>query len=306
MELRSLVRTGVLAALSAAFWMASPALAQRAEGKPAPRVEIRWLGGPTTAIEFNGLTILTDPMFGEGAEAFTMGDPNEKFDLKAGPNVRAQRRLTPFPGVRLADVDLVLVSHAHEDHFDQKADADLDRAVLMVVPSADVAKVGAKGFRRLEAMIWGQTRQYKAGSGLVKITAVPAHHSRDPQIDKFLGKGNGYWIEFSDGDWKRTLYWTGDTMPSEDVIAWVKSFGRPDILMPHLARVGTPGSLGQVSMGADDVVALADRIQPKKILPIHHSTYAFYLEPIGALAVKSAGKAYGLDLISEGTTLVYD
>ncbi|MBV1860000.1 MAG: hypothetical protein KUG77_16425, partial [Nannocystaceae bacterium] len=36
---------------------------------PEPSVELTWLGGPTLSIEFNGLRIVTDPMFGEGQEA---------------------------------------------------------------------------------------------------------------------------------------------------------------------------------------------------------------------------------------------
>lgn len=47
-----------------------------------PHVKVTWLGGPTVVMEFNGLKVLTDPMLGEGASAFTMGDPNEMFDLQ--------------------------------------------------------------------------------------------------------------------------------------------------------------------------------------------------------------------------------
>jgi L-ascorbate metabolism protein UlaG (beta-lactamase superfamily) len=235
-----------------------------------------------------------------------MGDPNEMFDLNVGPNIKTQRRLTPFAGVALEGVDLVLLSHAHEDHFDQKAEAELNPATPMILPVDDVEKIKAKGFERLDGIRWGETRQFEAGPGQVKITAVNAYHSQDPQMAKLLGGGNGYWIEFLEGDWKRTIYWTGDTLPTADVIKTVRALGEPDVMVPDLGRVGTTGSLGQISMGADDVVALATEIRPKKILPIHHSTYAFYLEPISELAVKSQGKPYGLDLISQGTTVQYD
>jgi len=50
------------------------------------------------------------------------------------------------------------------------------------------------------------------------ITAMVAHHSRNPAMAKALGIGNGYWIEFSERAWKRTMYWTGDTMPTDDVV----------------------------------------------------------------------------------------
>ena len=35
-----------------------------------PHVDVTWLGGPTMLIAFNGVEILTDPMFGEGHHAY--------------------------------------------------------------------------------------------------------------------------------------------------------------------------------------------------------------------------------------------
>ena len=290
-----------------AMTLANPAShAAAPEGGKQPQIKITWLGGPTTLIEFNGLRILTDPMFGEGDQAFTMGDPNEMFDLRTGPNVKAHRRVTPFPGTVPKAVHLVLLSHAHEDHLDQKAQAELNRAVPMILPVADAGKIKAMGFKRVDGVKWGETRSFKAGKGRVAITAVRADHSENPQIAAILGAGNGYWIEFSEGRWKRSLYWTGDSLPTGAVLEAVQKLGKPDILMAHLGAVGTTGPLGLVSMRVDQVAALAEKISARKVLPIHHSTYAFYLEPVGKLAELSAGKPYGLDLISEGTTVLYD
>ena len=302
MNLRTLFQVG---AFAATLTLSAPHIAA-SQDIPRPRVEVTWLGGATMVIKFNGLSILADPTFGEGEKAFTMGDPNEMFDLKAGPTIKPHRRLTPFPGVNLQTIDLVLLSHAHEDHFDQKARTAIGRAMPIVLPLADVDQLKAQGFQRLDGVGWGETRQFKAGSGQVKITAIPAHHSETPQLEKFLGVGNGYWIEFSERDWRRTIYWTGDAFPTADTIQAVRALGEPDVMVAHLGAVGTTGPLGQVSMGADHVVALAAEIRPKNVLPIHHTSYALYLEPIGELVVKSKGKPYRLDLLSEGTTSRYD
>jgi N-acyl-phosphatidylethanolamine-hydrolysing phospholipase D len=265
-----------------------------------PRVEVTWVGGPTMVIRFGNLTILTDPTL--GAEGFTMGDPNV-LDLN---KIKLHRRLTPFRGVVLEDVDLVLLSHAHEDHFDQKAQASLNRTLPIILPIADVEAFKAKGFKNLDGLKWGERRQFNAGTGRVEIIATIAQHSRDPQMAKTLGVGNGYWIEFSHDDWKWRMYWTGDTMPTSDVIQAIKSLGEPDLMAPHVGGVGTTGPLGQISMGASDVMAFADEIRPRRILPIHHSTYAFYLEPISELVAKSKGKPYRLVIVAEGTTAIYD
>jgi N-acyl-phosphatidylethanolamine-hydrolysing phospholipase D len=272
----------------------------------SPAISIKWLGGPTMLINFNNFQILTDPMFGEGENAFLMGDPNEMFDLAKGPNVKHHKRLSHFSSISLEHIDLVLLSHAHEDHFDQEAEQRLSKSTPILLPPADLQTVRSKGFNTLKVLAWGKSASYNAGDAIVKITAVNAHHSANNNIDTLLGVGNGYWIEFKHKSWRRTIYWTGDTLPTEDVIKQIKKLGRPDVLVPHLGRVGTTGPLGLISMGADEVTEMASELLPKKILPIHHSTYSHYLEPISQLIKKNQGVSYGIDLISEGSTVVYE
>jgi N-acyl-phosphatidylethanolamine-hydrolysing phospholipase D len=264
-----------------------------------PHFAVTWIGGPTAVITFGSLTILTDPMLGE---AFAMGDPNDPLDHET---VRQHRRLTSISDVDLKSVDVVILSHGHEDHFDQRAQADLDHGLPIILPIADTATVEAKGFRKLDGLDWGETRQIEAGAGWISITAIAARHSQSPATAKALGKGNGYWIEFAEGGWRRTVYWTGDTMPTEEVINAVKARGKPDLMVAHVGGVGENGPFGQISMRAADVVSLAAAVHPNYVLPIHHTTYAFYREPIGALAEQSGGAPYRLDLISPGATVVY-
>lgn len=273
---------------------------------PPPKISIKWLGGPTMLINFNDFQILTDPMLGDGDEAFLMGDPNEMFDIAKGPKIKHHKRLSHFPGITLEQIDLLVLSHAHEDHFDQAAEQQLHKTIPTLIPPANLQQMKKKGFSTLRDLAWGDSLTYNAGDGEITFTAVKAHHSANNDIDTILGAGNGYWIEFKSGSWRRTVYWTGDTLPTSDVISQVKKLGRPDILIPHLGRVGTTGPLGQISMGADEAIKMAFELSPRKILPIHHSSYSLYLEPIGHLIIKGQGLPYGIDLISEGSTVVYE
>ncbi len=80
-----------------------------------------WVGGPTTRIELGSFRILTDPTLGEGPEAFVMRRHPTTGEL----NVPIAR-LAPLPDVRLDDLDMVIASHLHADHFDTAAVERLD------------------------------------------------------------------------------------------------------------------------------------------------------------------------------------
>jgi L-ascorbate metabolism protein UlaG (beta-lactamase superfamily) len=278
----------------------SPALLAKAAD-----INIQWLGGPSMLIEFNGMKILTDPMLGEGDRAFEMANPNEMFDLNKGPSIRFHRRLTALPDIDLPSLDLILLSHAHEDHFDQKAQSTLAKSLPFILPIDDASKVKEAGFTQLSALQAGQTKTYTAGQGQIHITAIPADHTDNKALEPLLGHGLGYLIKFIEGKQQFTLYWTGDTLTTPRVINAVNALGKIDLLIPNMGRVGTTGPLGKISMGASDVITLANTLNVKKVFPIHHTSYALYLEPISELSKLAGNQAWGLDILSEGSTLCY-
>ncbi|AHD10393.1 MBL fold metallo-hydrolase [Phaeobacter gallaeciensis] len=274
MNRRQLLKSGAALTLSSGL----PAVARAAQ----PGVSLRWLGGAMLEIEAAGLRVLTDPCLGEGPEAFVMGDPNEMFDLARGPNVKPHARLTPFPGLRHDRYDLVLLSHAHEDHFDQAAQAWLDPQLPMLVPQHELAAVRQKGFAA-SALAHGETRRIEGPEGVLRITATPAVHSENPQVARLLGVGNGYLIEVETGFGAARIYWSGDSFLVPPVWQALKAVqvtggGQLDVFIPHLGAVGGEGALGQISMGGAQAAEFAQRLAPKAVLPIHHSTYALYQE----------------------------
>ena len=275
------------------------------ENKDEPKLKITWLGGPSMLINFDGFKILTDPMLGVGKEAFIMGNPNEMFDLKKGPNITTFSSRINNVDLDTNDIDLLLLSHAHEDHFDQKAQKKLNPSLAILLPLFDEKKVKKMGFKNTEVLNPSETKTYKVGEASISITAVASKHSRNEKIDSILGAGNGYWIEFKKGDWEKTLYWTGDTFLTKESMQSMNTLGDLDILVPHLGNVGVNGALGQLSMNAKDVLAYALFSKAKNVLPIHHSTYDLYLEPISAFEKISENKSYNLDILKEGESIVY-
>ncbi|UWR81104.1 MBL fold metallo-hydrolase [Phaeobacter inhibens] len=274
MNRRQLLKSGAALTLGGGL----PAVVRAAQ----PGVSLRWLGGAMLEIEAAGLRVLTDPCLGEGAEAFVMGDPNEMFDLARGPNIKSHARLTPFPGLRYDRYDLVLLSHVHEDHFDQAAQAWLDPQLPMLVPQHDLAAVRQKGFAA-SALAHGEMRRIEGPEGVLRITALPAVHSENPEVARLLGLGNGYLIEVETAFGLARIYWAGDSFLVPPVwqalrAAQVAEAGLLDVFVPHLGAVGGAGALGQISMDGAQAAGFAQQLEPQAVLPIHHSTYALYRE----------------------------
>lgn len=168
-------------------------------------ISVRWLGGATMEINIAGIALLTDPCFGEGPEAFEMADPNQMFDPAKGPNVKMHARNTRFPGLSLSHYDAVLLSHAHEDHFDQAAQGWLSDRGPLICAEHDAQNLSAKG-HATEILAHGETRLFSTEQARVTVTAVPAVHSTNTDISALLGEGNGYWITAEIDEIKTNIY----------------------------------------------------------------------------------------------------
>jgi len=267
-------------------------------------LSLQWLGGPSVLIKFGPLQLLTDPMLGEGEKAYQMGDPNKMFDLAKGPTVVDHKRLTALPELNINDIDLSILSHTHEDHFDQTAQKRLDKLLDFIVPTGATKQLADQGFTNIRELEWGQHWQLTEDGYNIEITALPARHSTNKDISALLGQGNGYWFTFSHENWKKSLYWTGDSFATTDLLETLKAYPAPDIMLPHMGRVGTSGPLGQISMGAEEVLNLMAAIKPKLTIPIHHSTYQLYLEPIQVLLDQKTSSTEKIQLLSNGETYV--
>lgn len=276
-----------------------------AQGAPAtaPLLDLQWLGGATMLIRFDGLTLLTDPAFGTGDAAFSMLDPNAPIDPATGPLDVPHRRLVPLPAIDIAGIDALLLSHEHPDHFDQTAQRDLPKHLPILAPAGAMPVLVAAGFGRVQTMRWSATHHMPTANGSLTITALPADHSPDPSVSGHLGDGNGYWLSAQAGNWRRTIYWTGDTFPTPRVLCAVRDMGQPDLMIAHVGGVGIGGAFGQISMAAADLATMAAAIQPGRILPVHHTTFSLFREPAWQVLRHFEASNVPIDLIAAGGRL---
>ena len=190
-------------------------------GRPAetgsvdvPTTNVRFVGHATVLIEIDGTTILTDPFLRH----------------RLGPLERHGPR--PDAG-SLGDIDIVLVSHGHPDHFDRASLGSLRGRPTVIVPRG----LGAAARRAVEGEVVELLPGDRTVVGRISITAFPARHWISPGAPR--AQPVGYLVEAG-----TRVYFAGDTgrFPAMRELA-----GAVDIALlpvwswgPHLG----PGHLG--------------------------------------------------------------
>lgn len=215
----------------------------RGPASPTVTARVHWIGHSTVLVELPGLTLLTDPFF----------------RARLGPLLR--HGATPDPR-SLPHPDVVLVSHAHPDHFDPRSLREIPDRPLVVAPKGLGRRVvrarglvGA-GARVLELAV-GETAEV---SPRWRVTATPARHWRSPA---HLDVGAmGFLVEGAIG-----LYFAGDTSAFP---AMAELHGRVDLALLPIGRWGpqpTPGHLTPRS-----AARVTATIGARVVVPIHWAT----------------------------------
>jgi L-ascorbate metabolism protein UlaG (beta-lactamase superfamily) len=271
----------VPAANASSLAVAPPASA----GKGVLRLE--WRGGPTAILDKGGHRLITDPMLSpRGPAAFVL----PKHPSTGALNAEVARYTDP-PATALGSLSLIILSHDHNDHFDREARKLLPKETLFVLPPNAVEAARAAGFQNLRPLDWDQETLIEGPESRLRIVAVPAHHSHDPAIAAAVGKGNGYVLQW-DTVPPYTVYWTGDAVLTDVATAVARRFSPIDLWLPHLGGVGGDSPLGLRTMNADEAVRGIQILRPHLTVPIHHTTFGHYREPIAALEQRA--QALGL------------
>ncbi len=258
-------------------------------------MEFQWIGGPTFILEIGNFRVISDPMFSQGPAAFHMpGLPSTGLPADVA-------RLAPLPELELEDLDCIVVSHLHTDHFDREAIQQLPKSTQVIAPSYQVRRVETWGFQKVNGLQWWQHYRLAKGEEKLLITAVPAHHSNNLKIDQDLGTVNGYVFQYNDSEVHK-VYWTGDTVWFDEVAAIRDFTGKLDLLLPHMGAVGAGGPKGRMTLDAVEAARLVELFDPKVVIPIHHHTFSHYQEQaeIFQVRVKENGYTGQFLLIPEG------
>ena len=230
----------------------------RLDGWPQTGLHAAWIGHSTVVISIDGFIVVTDPVF------------SKRIGIGLGPVTVGLKRLVE-PALTLAEIprpDLVLLSHAHMDHFDLPSLRKLESrkvTVITALNTSDLLRV--KRYGAVHELGWGQSM--RVGPAMVRALEVNhwgARMGRDTQRSY-----NGYVIEAG----RYRVVFGGDTAYT-DLFKKVRASKAVDLaIMP----IGAYNPWIRAHCTPEQAVQMADDAGADFILPVHHRTFALSSEP---------------------------
>jgi len=222
-----------------------------------------WLGHSTVLLKIDGFTILTDPILGA------------RCGVRMGPVTVGLRRLVApaLNRAQLPHVDLILLSHAHFDHFDLATLRSLERAGTAVVTAkytSDLLRV--RRYQSVTEVGWGE----RIRVGPLSITGIPVKHW-GARLRSDVHRGyNGYLIESG----RRRVVFGGDTAFT-DAFKSVRAKKPVDLA---ILPVGAYNPWIYAHCNPEQAWRMGVDCGAEHLLPVHHQTFRLsrepYLEPV--------------------------
>jgi L-ascorbate metabolism protein UlaG (beta-lactamase superfamily) len=214
------------------------------------QVAITWIGHASFLVQFTDLNVLIDPNFA-----------NWLFLLK-----RIKRS-----GLKLEDlppIDLVLLTHAHFDHFHKPSLRKLPHPKIGVMPwgMGDLAK--DLGFGRVVELEWWESFAHRTWT----VTLTPCKHWGARTLrDNHRGYG-GFVLEHQG----RRIYHAGDSAYFDGF----KEIGKTCAPEIALLPIGAyhPESFRHVHMGPDDAVKVFKDLGARWMVPMHYGSFRLSFE----------------------------
>ena len=247
------------------------------------QVAITWIGHASFLIQFSDLNVLVDPNFA-----------NWLFLLK-----RIKRS-----GLRIRDlppIDLVLLTHAHFDHFHKPTLRKLPHPKIGVMPWGVGDLAHDLGFERVVELEWWESFRRHDW----RVTFTPSKHWGARTLhDEHRGYG-GFVLEYQG----RKIYHAGDSAYFDGF----KEIG--DRLAPEIALlpIGAyhPESFRNVHMGPDEAIRAFQDLRARRLVPMHYGTFRLAFEAMDEpprwlqQLAQEQGITRKVNILQEGVPVVF-
>lgn len=198
-------------------------------------MNITQIRNATLLIEYGNKTFLVDPCLGDKGSY-------PPFPYSNRQDQRNPLVDLPYSIEQLIHVDAVLVTHLHIDHWDEKAEKNIDKAMKIFVQNKADAKIITKsGFSNVEILT--ESTLFEG----VKLTKTKGRHGHGI-MPIFMGKTCGVVFQHPN---EKSLYVAGDTIWYSEVTKVLKQY-QPEIIIVN-AGANQLNQGGSLIMDENDV-----------------------------------------------------
>jgi len=229
------------------------------------KLEMYWVGGAFFLMRINGKCSI-------GCDPF-LNPAGTSYDFRF---FKSKRIREPVYDRRVfRDVSLWLLTHSHADHVDEPGIALISRDSEIVTERGVRKLLRGKNSVRITQLDWGECTRYVFGSIRVHVRAIPAYHGSNFITRMFAGKVNGYRLDIEDGNGKKTVYITSDTVYHGDIVRAVGE-GRVDLMIANMGEVMDGSFGGPLTMSAGMLGRFHDELRPAIVVPVHIDDFSHY------------------------------
>ena len=220
----------------------------------------------TSKLSYSGLNILVDPFF----------TPKEHYPgFELGPTLEIKKTRIPLVDLPLPiedivkDIDAVIISHLHYDHWDEYTSKYIPKYIpIFVQNAADKKVIQAQGFPDIRVV--GINTPFKG----ITITKTGGQHGSDemlaiPMMAEKCGTSMGFVFR---APGQKTVYFGGDTIWHEYVELAINKY-KPDLIVLNAPQGRYDGFKGTSMMDPEDVKKCYELAKNAKIIPVHMNSF---------------------------------
>lgn len=209
--------------------------------------QIQLIRNATMKITYAGRTFLTDPMLSPKGALMSFAG------IASNPTVDL-----PFTTEDiLSEVECVIVSHLHPDHFDGAASKAVSKEMPLFCQPGDEAQIASEGFKNV--MPIAISTMWKG----ISITRINGNHGKGKILER-LGKVSGFVFQAKG---EPTVYWVGDSIWCKEVEDAIRLY-KPDMIVTHSGGATIPG-FEPIIMDAEQTLTLAGSSPKALVVAIH-------------------------------------
>ncbi|MBS4913311.1 MAG: MBL fold metallo-hydrolase [Veillonella sp.] len=216
----------------------------------------------TGKLTYNNTTILIDPFF--AAKNTYPGFEGTFNSQQTLPLIDLPESIDEI----LKDVDAVVVTHTHLDHWDEMAAKTIDKNLPIYVQNeSDQALIQKQGFKDVRVLSDSATF-----NGITMTHANGSHGTDEMYQNKAAADllGDAMGVVFTAPN-EKTVYVVGDTIWTPEVSKNISKFS-PDVLVMNTGYAKLLGFGGSIIMGTEDVGKAAKVAPNAKIITVHMET----------------------------------